>query len=79
VNVGADLMTGRPGVFAGGDIVPAERTVTMAIGHGKAAARSIIDAWLRGDHVEPQPAADVVGFDALTPQYYSDAPRSVRP
>ena len=53
VHVGADLMTGRPGVFAGGDIVPAERTVTMAIGHGKAAARSI-DAWLRGDRVEPR-------------------------
>ena len=38
--VGEDLMTGRPGVFAGGDIVPAERTVTMAIGHGRTAARA---------------------------------------
>ena len=27
--VGPDLMTGHPGVFAGGDMVPAERTVTV--------------------------------------------------
>jgi 2-oxoacid:acceptor oxidoreductase delta subunit (pyruvate/2-ketoisovalerate family) len=47
VEVGADLMTGHPGIFAGGDMVPAERTATVAIGHGKKAARSI-DAWLRG-------------------------------
>jgi Pyruvate/2-oxoacid:ferredoxin oxidoreductase delta subunit len=50
----------------------------MAIGHGKAAARSI-DAWLRGERIGPPAAADVVGFDALNPWYYSDAPRSVRP
>src|SRR5215467_2806750 len=46
VEVGPDLMTGCPGIFAGGDMVPAERTVTVGIGHGKKAARSI-DAWLR--------------------------------
>lgn len=47
VDVGQDLMTGHPGIFAGGDMVPAERTVTVAIGHGKKAARAI-DAWLSG-------------------------------
>ncbi|HET9653024.1 MAG TPA: NAD(P)-binding protein, partial [Usitatibacter sp.] len=47
VKVGPDMMTGCPGVFAGGDMVPSERTVTVAIGHGKKAARNI-DAWLRG-------------------------------
>ena len=41
------MMTGHPGMFAGGDMVPAERTVTVAVGHGKKAAR-YIDAWLRG-------------------------------
>ena len=41
------MMTGHPGIFAGGDMVPAERTVTVGIGHGKKAARNI-DAWLRG-------------------------------
>ena len=78
VRIGPDLMTGRPGVFAGGDIVPAERTVTMAVGHGKAAARSI-DAWLRGQRAATAPAEEPVLFEALNPWYYSDAPRSVRP
>jgi NADPH-dependent glutamate synthase beta subunit-like oxidoreductase len=35
VQVGPDLMTGHPGIFAGGDMVPGDRTVTVAIGHGK--------------------------------------------
>src|SRR5487761_685357 len=47
VQVSATMMTGCPGVFAGGDMVPAERTVTVGVGHGKKAARNI-DAWLRG-------------------------------
>ena len=47
VKVDADMMTGHPGIFAGGDMVPGERTVTVGIGHGKLAARNI-DAWLRG-------------------------------
>ena len=47
VKVSASLMTGCPGVFAGGDMVPSERTVTVGVGHGKKAARHI-DAWLRG-------------------------------
>ena len=46
VQVEPNMMTGYPGIFAGGDMVPAERTVTVAIGHGKKAARNI-DAWLR--------------------------------
>ncbi|HWK26285.1 MAG TPA: NAD(P)-binding protein [Solirubrobacter sp.] len=78
VQVRDDLMTGRPGIFCGGDIVPAERTVTMAVGHGRAAAQGI-DAWLRG--VRRAPAAEVPAatFDALNPWYYDDAPRTVRP
>jgi 2-oxoacid:acceptor oxidoreductase delta subunit (pyruvate/2-ketoisovalerate family) len=46
VQVGPDLMTGHPGIFAGGDMITSARTVTDAIGHGKKAARRI-DAWLR--------------------------------
>jgi Pyruvate/2-oxoacid:ferredoxin oxidoreductase delta subunit len=78
VRVGPNMMTGYPGIFAGGDMVPAERTVTVAIGHGRLAARNI-DAWLRGgeyDAPRPGPLAD---FDALNTWYYSDAPRTVRP
>ena len=47
VQVNSQMMTGCPGVFAGGDMVPAERTVTTAVGHGKKAARCV-DAFLRG-------------------------------
>ena len=47
VKVSTAMMTGCPGVFAGGDMVPSERTVTVGVGHGKKAARNI-DAWLRG-------------------------------
>ena len=70
-------MTGHPGIFAGGDMVPAERTVTVAIGHGKKAARSI-DAWLRGTiHIMP-PRHDLAAYSALNTWYYADAPATVR-
>jgi 2-oxoacid:acceptor oxidoreductase delta subunit (pyruvate/2-ketoisovalerate family) len=78
VKVGPDMMTGYPGVFAGGDMVPAERTVTVAIGHGKKAARHI-DAWLRGARHEKGESHEIAGFDKLNSWYYSDAPKSVRP
>jgi len=78
VAVDARMMTGRSGVFAGGDMVPAERTVTVGVGHGKKAARHI-DAWLRGIRQEPPVRHELAGFDALTTWYYADAPQEVRP
>lgn len=78
VGVDAQMMTGSPGIFAGGDMVPSERTVTVAIGHGKKAARNI-DAWLRGTVYEPALKAELASFDKLNPWYYSDAPKTVRP
>jgi 2-oxoacid:acceptor oxidoreductase delta subunit (pyruvate/2-ketoisovalerate family) len=78
VQVGSDLMTGYPGIFAGGDMIPAERTVTVGIGHGKRAARSI-DAWLRGDTRKPSPKHAPAGFEQLNTWYYSDAPRAMQP
>lgn len=72
------LMTGHPGLFAGGDMVPAERNVTVAVGHGKKAARHI-DAWLRGSTVPAKPAKRLASFDRLNTWYYSDAPKTVRP
>jgi len=41
VRVDANLSTNRPGVFAGGDVTPADRFVSTAIGQGKRAALSI--------------------------------------
>jgi NADPH-dependent glutamate synthase beta subunit-like oxidoreductase len=78
VDVGPDLMTGHPGIFAGGDMVPAERTVTVAIGHGKKAARHI-DAWLRGTGGEPAPRLELAAFGGLNTWYYADAPATIRP
>jgi 2-oxoacid:acceptor oxidoreductase delta subunit (pyruvate/2-ketoisovalerate family) len=78
VAVGPTMMTGHRGVFAGGDMVPAERTVTVAVGHGKKAARNI-DAWLRGAAYAPAAKHELAAFDMLNTWYYSDAPVTVRP
>ena len=78
VQVNARMMTGHDGIFAGGDMVPADRNVTVAIGHGKKAARNI-DAWLRGEAYQPAPKTEVASFDLLNTWYYSDAPKTVRP
>ncbi|MBA3022288.1 MAG: NAD(P)-binding protein [Gammaproteobacteria bacterium] len=78
VQVTPDMMTGFPGIFAGGDMVPSERTVTVGVGHGKKAARNI-DAWLRGITYVPEPKHEIATFDKLNPWYYSDADKTVRP
>jgi NADPH-dependent glutamate synthase beta subunit-like oxidoreductase len=78
VKVGPNMMTGHAGIFAGGDMVPAERTVTVGIGHGKKAARHI-DGWLRGAAYAPPPKHELATFDMLNTWYFADAPRTVRP
>jgi NADPH-dependent glutamate synthase beta subunit-like oxidoreductase len=72
VRVSSTFMTGCPGVFAGGDMVPAERTVTVAVGHGKRAARHI-DAWLRGRTAAVAAKHPLATFDLLQPWYFGDA------
>ena len=78
VQVGPNMMTGQRGIFAGGDMVPSERTVTVAVGHGKKAAQHI-DAWLRNQRYEKSEKHEAASFDKLNPWYYSDAPKTVRP
>ena len=78
VQVDAAMMTGHPGIFAGGDMVPAERTVTVGIGHGKQAAHHV-DAWLRGKTYVHPPSGELITADQLNPWYYSDAPKTVSP
>jgi 2-oxoacid:acceptor oxidoreductase delta subunit (pyruvate/2-ketoisovalerate family) len=78
VKVGSDMMTGYPGIFAGGDMVPAQRNVTVAIGHGKKAARNI-DAWLRQLDYQPAPKHEIASFEYVNAWYYTDAPKTVRP
>ncbi len=78
VRVSDSLMTGCPGVFAGGDMVPAERTVTVGVGHGKRAAREI-DAWLRAEELERPAKHPLVSFEMLNLWYFGDAPRRQQP
>ena len=78
VEVDDGMMTGHPGVFAGGDLVPAERSVTVAVGHGKLAARNI-DAYLRGTRYVTPPRPELAGFDRLNTWYFSDADQSHQP
>jgi len=78
VQVGPDLQTGYAGIFAGGDMVPSERTVTVGVGHGKKAARNI-DAWLQARTREPVEKHELASFERLNTWYYSDAPRTVQP
>ncbi len=77
VVVDQQMMTGHPGLFAGGDMVPAERTVTVAVGHGKKAARCI-DGWLRGASYEKPASEPLVTFDMLNLPVFSDVDPAVQ-
>ena len=67
-----------PGLFAAGDMVPGDRTVTAAIGMGKHAARGV-NGYLNGrPYVKPEKHEDA-RFEDMHPYYYTDAPKKVRP
>jgi len=78
VEVSRTFETGCPGVFAGGDMVPSERTVTVGVGHGKKAARAI-DRWLHGAQLEARVKHPEATFDKLHPWYFADAARGLQP
>jgi NADPH-dependent glutamate synthase beta subunit-like oxidoreductase len=78
VRVAASFETGCPGVFAGGDMVPSERTATVGVGHGKKAARHI-DAWLRSAAAVSPEKHDLATFDKLHLWYFGDAARRRQP
>jgi formate dehydrogenase beta subunit len=78
ITVNSAMMTGRPGIFAGGDMIAGSHTVTDAVGHGKRAARHI-DAYLRGvvfPSARKHPRAE---FSGLHLPIYSDAERTEQP
>ena len=56
-------IAGKPGVFAGGDVIK-PHLLTMAIGHGAIAAEGI-DRFLRGEPLEKRPKIDVHQFDLV--------------
>ncbi|WP_288045718.1 NAD(P)-binding protein, partial [Sphingomonas sp.] len=78
VQVDDNMMTGHAGVFAGGDMVPSERTVTVAVGHGKKAARHI-DAYLHGENYVKAPQHEIASYENLNAWYYTDADQKLRP
>jgi 2-oxoacid:acceptor oxidoreductase delta subunit (pyruvate/2-ketoisovalerate family) len=78
VGVSPAMMAARNGIFAGGDVVPSERTATIALGHGKRAARGI-DAFLAGHDLVDSPRHELATFERLNTWYYEDAARTRRP
>jgi len=74
VVVDKHMMTGHDGIFAGGDMVPSERSVTIAVGHGKHAARHI-DAWLRQATYSRGPRHELIGHEKLQLWYRTNAPK----
>ena len=74
VVVSENMMTGCEGVFAGGDMVPSERSVTIAVGHGKHAARNI-DAYLRDSSYRRPVRHELIGHEALHLWYRTQAPK----
>ena len=71
------LMTDVPGIFAGGDMVPSERTVTVGVGHGKKAARCI-DKWLNLDVTPRDPKHPLVHLDQMNLWYFGGHTRRVQ-
>lgn len=78
VAVNENMMTAAEGVFAGGDMVPSLRTVTIATGHGKKAARNI-DAYLRGTQYQHPGKKHIVLHKELNLWYSTDADQSEQP
>jgi formate dehydrogenase beta subunit len=74
VVVDDNMMTGHEGIFAGGDMVPTERSVTIAVGHGKHAARHI-DAFLKGGKYTRAPRHEIIGHEKLHLWFRTHAPQ----
>ena len=72
------LMTDVPGIFAGGDVVPSDRTVTVGVGHGKRAAR-MIDNWLFSRQAAPRTKHPLATLDMLNLWYFGDHERRLEP
>ncbi len=78
VIVSEHMMTGHAGIFSGGDMVPSERTVTTAVGHGRKAAQNI-DAWLRGTTPASPKKPQLASFEKLRLWYFTTAEQRPQP
>jgi NADPH-dependent glutamate synthase beta subunit-like oxidoreductase len=70
----SERMTGYEGIFGGGDIISGERSATIAIGHGKKAAK-YIDAYLRKEIFERPEKHPTAGYRKLHMWYKTAAPQ----
>lgn len=77
VLVDEHMMTGAKGIFAGGDMIPYDRSVTTALGHGKKAARNI-NAYLNGELYDKPEKHELAGQDKLHLYYYKKSDRKER-
>ncbi len=72
--IDADRMTGHPGIFAGGDMLPGEnRSSAIATGHGKKAAK-FINGFLRGEPFVKGDKHATAGYRKLHIWYKTEAP-----
>ena len=78
VMVNENMMTGYAGLFAGGDMVPSDRTVTIAVGHGKKAANHI-DAYLHNRTYQKAAKHPLIQYNRLHLWYKTDADQSEQP
>jgi len=75
INIDQQRMTGREGIFAGGDMLPGEnRSSTIAIGQGKKAAR-YIDSYLNKQTFIKPDKHPTAGYRKLHMWYKTDAPQ----
>lgn len=75
VQIDAQRMTGFNGIFAGGDMLPGEnRSATIAIGHGKKAAK-YMNGYLMNDAYQKPDKHPTAGFRKLHMWYRTDAPQ----
>lgn len=75
IAIDAQRMTGHEGIFAGGDMLPGEnRSSTIAIGHGKKAARYINSFLSNETYIKPE-KHPTAGFRKLHMWYKTEAPQ----
>lgn len=75
ITIDAQRMTGEDGIFAGGDMLPGEnRSATIAMGHGKKAAK-YIDSYLSATVFQKPEKHPTAGYRKLHMWYKTDAPQ----
>lgn len=75
ININAERMTGHEGIFAGGDMLPGEnRSATIAIGHGKKAAK-YINSYLLKEVYQKKEKHPTAGYRKLHMWYQTEAPQ----